>query len=199
MGEKKIVRALVSVSDKTGVAEFAARLAACGIEILSTGGTASLLKEKGIAVTSVDSYTGSPEIMHGRVKTLHPKIHGGILAIRDNPDHLADMEKNSINPIDLVAVNLYPFRETVAKPGVLIADAVENIDIGGPSMIRSTAKNHAFTTIVVDPADYAAIATEIEKNGSVSKEKRQQLAVKAFGHTASYDAAIHAYLEKVYS
>lgn len=198
MSDVKITRALVSVSDKSGVVDFVKKLVANGVEVLSTGGTAKLLKENGVEVTSVDSYTGHPEIMNGRVKTLHPKVHGGILAMRDNPSHVKDMEDNGIKQIDLVAVNLYPFRETIAKPDVTIEDAVENIDIGGPTMIRSTAKNHKYTAVVVDPSDYDKIADEISEKGGVSEGTRKKLALKAFTHTAEYDTAISKYLGEVY-
>ena len=194
----RIERALLSVSDKTGLDSFARAIADLGIEILSTGGTSKMLGEKGIPVTSVDAFTGHPEIMDGRVKTLHPKIHGGILAIRDNPLHQKHMQQNGIKPIDLVVVNLYPFRQTIARQGVAIEEAIENIDIGGPTMVRSAAKNHAWVAIVVDPADYASIAAELSATATVSFEMRKRLAVKAFRHTAEYDTAISAYLSKVY-
>jgi phosphoribosylaminoimidazolecarboxamide formyltransferase/IMP cyclohydrolase len=199
MGEIKITRALISVSDKSNIEKFARFLESKGIEILSTGGTAKLLKEKGIAVKSVDSHTGHPEIMDGRVKTLHPKIHGGILAVRDNESHIKDMEKNSIVPIDLTVVNLYPFKQTVSKPDCTLEDAIENIDIGGPAMVRSSAKNHKFVTIVVDPNDYETVMDEIEKFGGVSQKTRNALAVKAYAHTADYDTEISKYLAEKYS
>lgn len=189
-----IKRALISVSDKTGVEAIAGFLANQGTEILSTGGTYKILADAGILVKSVDSYTGHPEIMDGRVKTLHPKIHGGILALRDNQSHVKAMEDNGINAIDMVIVNLYPFRETIAKPDVTLSDAIENIDIGGPTMVRSSAKNHKFVTIIVDPSDYTVVMEEIKVHGGVSLETRERLAVKAFGHTASYDTAITEYL-----
>lgn len=194
----KIERALISVSNKDGVEKIAKFLADNGVEILSTGGTAKLLKEKGIAVTSVDSYTGHPEVMNGRVKSLHPKIHGGILALRDNENHLKDMKDNDIKPIDMVIVNLYPFEATIAKEGVTLEDAIENIDIGGPTMVRSSAKNHKFVSIVVDPSDYDTIIDELSDKGGMSLETRQKLAVKAFDHTAKYDTAITAYLTEQY-
>jgi phosphoribosylaminoimidazolecarboxamide formyltransferase/IMP cyclohydrolase len=199
MKQTTIERALISVSDKKGIVEFARRLAAWKIEIVSTGGTAKLLKTEGVNVVPVDSYTGHPEIMDGRVKTLHPRVHGGILAIRDNTLHQEQMRKNGIKPIDMVVVNLYPFVQTVARPGVSIAEAIENIDIGGPAMVRSAAKNHNFVTVIVDPADYPVITSEIEIKGEVSIETRRMLAVKAFAHTAAYDAAIAGYLSEVYS
>lgn len=198
MSTVKIKRALISVSDKSGVEEIASFLTQNGVEVLSTGGTARLLKEKDIPVTSVDSYTGHPEIMDGRVKTLHPKVHGGILAVRDNESHLKDMEANGISEIDMVIVNLYPFRETIAKPDVTLEDAIENIDIGGPTMVRSSAKNHKYVSIVVDPADYKTVMEDITAEGGVTLKTRQRLAAKAFAHTAEYDKAITAYLEKQY-
>ena len=191
---EKIKRALVSVSDKTGVAEFAKRLAGAGVEIVSTGGTAKELAAAGIKVTGVEEVTNSPEILGGRVKTLHPKIHGGILGIRDNTEHAKQMEENAIAPIDMVVVNLYPFEKTVAKPDVSLADAIENIDIGGPAMVRAAAKNHRFVTVVTDPADYGTVADEIERKGGVSDETRARLALKAFSLTAGYDSAISAFL-----
>ena len=198
MDAVKITRALISVSDKTGVEKFALFLQNKGVEIFSTGGTAKLLKEKGIAVKTVDLHTGHPEIMDGRVKTLHPKIHGGILAVRDNPRHKKDMENNDIVPIDLVAVNLYPFKQTVSKPDCTVEEAIENIDIGGPAMVRSAAKNHKFVTVIVNPDDYEAVADEIEKFGTVSQKTRNNLALKAFTHTAQYDTEISNYLAKQY-
>lgn len=193
-----IKRALISVSDKTGIIELGRELSAKGVEILSTGGTFRTLSDAGIPVRSIDSFTGHPEIMDGRVKTLHPKVHGGILAIRDNPLHRTHMEHNGISPIDLVVVNLYPFRQTIAKEDVTLEDAIENIDIGGPTMVRSSAKNHAWVTIVVDPSDYPVIISEFRTSGAISFETRKKMAVKAFRHTAEYDTAIHGYLSKVY-
>jgi phosphoribosylaminoimidazolecarboxamide formyltransferase/IMP cyclohydrolase len=189
-----IQRALISVSDKTGLVPFSRMIVAKGIEILSTGGTAKLLNSEDVAVRSVDSYTGFSEIMDGRVKTLHPRIHGGLLAVRDNPIHCEQMAANGILPIDLVVVNLYPFRETIARPGVTLEEAIENIDIGGPAMIRSAAKNHRFVGIVVDPADYDKVGAEIVSQGYLSSATRQRLAIKAFQHTARYDSAIAEYL-----
>jgi phosphoribosylaminoimidazolecarboxamide formyltransferase/IMP cyclohydrolase len=190
-----IKRALISVSDKTGVAEFARALAAKGVEVLSTGGTAKALRDAGITVTDVSEYTGFPEIMEGRVKTLHPKVHGGLLARRSSSEHMAQAAEHGITPIDLVAVNLYPFESTVAKPGCTYADAVENIDIGGPTMLRSAAKNHEDVTVVVDPADYDAVLAEMgEHDGAVSEATNRRLARKVFEHTAHYDAVIAAYL-----
>lgn len=186
-----ITRALISVSDKTGVVDFAKALADRGVDILSTGGTAKLLREEGIKCRDVSDYTGFPEMMDGRVKTLNPKVHGGILARRDNEGDLASMKEHGIERIDLVCVNLYPFREAVAKEGCTVEDAIENIDIGGPCMVRASAKNHKFVTIVVDPSDYALVLKEMaSSNGSVGDDIRRMLAVKAFAHTAAYDGAI---------
>src|SRR5690554_5464494 len=186
-------RALISVSDKTGIVDFARGLSEHGVELLSTGGTFRLLQESGIAVTEVSEHTGFPEIMDGRVKTLHPKIHGGILGRRGQDD--AVMAEHDIAPIDMVVVNLYPFAQTVAKPDCTLGDAIENIDIGGPTMVRACAKNHAHTTIVVDAGDYARVLGEIAaQDGAVSDATRFDLAVKAFEHTAGYDAAIADYL-----
>lgn len=191
----KIQRALISVSDKTGIVEFAGQLSAMGVTIISTGGTAKALEEAGIAVTSVDSVTGFPEMMNGRVKTLHPKIHGGLLGLRDNAHHAAAMKEHQIEPIDLVCVNLYPFEKTVAKPGCSVEEAIENIDIGGPSMVRSAAKNNRFVTIVTHPAQYGQVLEEMKaKTGSTGQELRTELARAAFSLTASYDAAIAKYL-----
>jgi len=184
-----IQQALISVSDKTGVADFARSLTERGVKILSTGGTAKLLRESGIACRDVSDYTGFPEMMDGRVKTLNPKVHGGILARRDNDGDLASMAEHDIEPIDLVCVNLYPFREAVAKDGCTISDAIENIDIGGPCMVRASAKNHKFVTIVVDPSDYAMLLDAMADD-TLDENKRRALAVKAFAHTAAYDGAI---------
>ncbi|MBN1307679.1 MAG: hypothetical protein JXA18_07175 [Chitinispirillaceae bacterium] len=194
----RIERALLSVSDKTGILDFARKLVDTGIEILSTGGTSKMLGGNSIPVLSVDAFTGHPEIMDGRVKTLHPKVHGGILALRDNPLHQEQMKKNSIKPIDLVAVNLYPFRQTIARIDVTIEEAIENIDIGGPAMVRSAAKNYAWVVIVVDPADYHSIIDELSVKNMISLETRKKLAVKAFRHTADYDTAISNYLSKAF-
>jgi phosphoribosylaminoimidazolecarboxamide formyltransferase/IMP cyclohydrolase len=186
-----IKRALLSVSDKTGLVDFARALHALGVELLSTGGTARAIREAGIPVVEVADYTGFPEMLDGRVKTLHPKIHGGILARRDLPEHVEAMQRHGIGGIDLVCVNLYPFAQTVAKPGCSIEEAIENIDIGGPAMVRSAAKNHAHVTIVTDPADYARVIGEMQAGGgSVSEATRFSLAIKAFEHTAAYDGAI---------
>ncbi|MEO7426247.1 MAG: bifunctional phosphoribosylaminoimidazolecarboxamide formyltransferase/IMP cyclohydrolase [Fibrobacteria bacterium] len=186
--------ALLSVSDKTGLLEFAQALTALEIRILSTGGTLKFLKDKGIPALAISEYTGSPEILDGRVKTLHPKIHGGLLGIRDNESHRQAMRENAIEAIDIVAVNLYPFRETVAKPDVALEDAIENIDIGGPAMLRSSAKNYRFVTVVCDPADYGQVAAELRREGDTSPATRQALALKVFRHTADYDSAIEEYL-----
>ena len=192
---RKIKRALISVSDKTGVAEFAVVLAGFGVEIISTGGTAKALRGAGLAVTDVSDVTGFPEMMDGRVKTLHPKIHGAFLALRDNTDHVASMNEHGIEPIDLVVVNLYPFEETVAKGDVTLDEAVENIDIGGPAMIRSASKNWRDVAVVTDASAYPEIVTELNQNdGSLSIETRQRLAAAAYTRTAGYDAAISSYL-----
>lgn len=189
---RPIRRALISVSDKTGIVEFAQALAERGVDILSTGGTARLLAEQGIAVTEVSDYTGFPEMMDGRVKTLHPKVHGGVLGRRGQDDEV--MAKHGINPIDMVVVNLYPFAETVAKDGCTLADAVENIDIGGPTMVRSAAKNHKDVTIVVNASDYDRVIAEMDANDkSLTLETRFDLAIAAFEHTAAYDGMIANY------
>jgi phosphoribosylaminoimidazolecarboxamide formyltransferase/IMP cyclohydrolase len=186
--------ALISVSDKTGVVELARALAALGVRILSTGGTAQLLQREGVAVTEVSAHTGFPEMLDGRVKTLHPKIHGGILARRDSAEHMAAIRDAGIAPIDLVAVNLYPFQATVADPQCRFEDAIENIDIGGPTLLRAAAKNHAGVTVLVDPADYARVLDELRAAGGVSDATRLALAKKVFAHTAAYDGAIANYL-----
>ncbi|MDX5333896.1 MAG: bifunctional phosphoribosylaminoimidazolecarboxamide formyltransferase/IMP cyclohydrolase [Gammaproteobacteria bacterium] len=193
-----VTRALISVSDKTGVVDFARHLHDSGIEILSTGGTAKLLAESGLPVVEVSEHTGFPEMMDGRVKTLHPRIHGGILGRRGVDD--AVMAEHDIVPIDLVVVNLYPFEATVARPDCSLEDAIENIDIGGPTMVRATAKNHAHVSIIVDPVDYARVEAEMKANdGCISRETRFDLAVKAFEHTARYDGAIANYLGRIRS
>jgi phosphoribosylaminoimidazolecarboxamide formyltransferase/IMP cyclohydrolase len=192
----KIQRALISVSDKTGLVPLAQILAKAGIEILSTGGTAKTLREAGLAVKDVSEHTGFPEMLDGRVKTLHPKVHGGLLFIRGNESHEAAVKTHGIAPIDLVVVNLYPFEQTVAKPNVSLHDAIENIDIGGPSMLRSAAKNHDSVTVVVDPFDYAEVAKQISGNGNTTLELRRKLAAKVFARTAAYDGAIAAHLQK---
>jgi len=190
----KIQRALLSVSDKTGLVDFARALAGAGVELLSTGGTAKALRDAGLAVIDVGDYTGFPEMLDGRVKTLHPKVHGGILGRRDLADHVATMQQHGIPNIDLVCVNLYPFVATVSKPHTL-DDAIENIDIGGPAMVRSSAKNYRFVAIVTDPADYPALVSEMQANGgALTDATRFGLAKKAFSHTAEYDGAISNYL-----
>ncbi len=194
---EKIRRALLSVSDKTGLLPLAKTLAASSIELISTGGTAKTLREAGLTVTDLSAYTGFPEMLDGRVKTLHPRVHGGLLFIRGNESHEAAALAQNILPIDLVVVNLYPFEQTVAKADVFLTESIENIDIGGPSMLRSAGKNHESVTVVVDPADYSAVAQQIQETGQTTLELRRRLAAKAFARTAAYDAAIAAYLEKI--
>ena len=195
---RKISRALISVSDKTGVFELASRLASLEVELLSTGGTAKLLREKGLKVRDVSDLTGFPEMLDGRVKTLHPKVHGGLLAIRSNPQHQAQVKEHGIEFIDMVVVNLYPFERTAMKPGVTLQDLIENIDIGGPSMLRSAAKNFEDVTVLVDTADYSEVLEELESTGgSISRETRARLARKAFATTAAYDSAISTTLQKM--
>ena len=190
-----ITRALLSVSDKTGLAEFAKELHDLGVELLSTGGTAKALREAGLPVIDVSEYTGAPELFDGRLKTLHPKVHGGLLQRRDNPEHVSQGKKHDIPLIDLVVVNLYPFEATIAKPNVSLAEAIENIDIGGPSMLRSAAKNHVSVTVIVNPEDYPRVIEEMKENkGDTTKGFREQLAVKVFLRTSQYDAAITNYL-----
>ncbi len=193
----KIRRALVSVSDKTGVVDFVRALAEMGVVIISTGGTARALKEGGIEVVGIEEVTGFPEMMDGRIKTLHPKVHGGILAIKDNEKHLSDMKAHGIESIDMVCVNLYPFEQTVAKPGCSLAEAIENIDIGGPTMIRSSAKNNAFVAVVTDPSQYEAVVAEMKAGeGGLCAQTRAKLALAAFKRTAEYDRAICDYLAR---
>lgn len=187
-------RALLSVSDKNGVLEFAKALEALGYELLSTGGTMKHLADNGVAVTAVDEVTGFPEIMEGRVKTLNPLIHGGLLAKQDDPSHQAEMKEHGIRPIDIVCVNLYPFKETISKPDVSNEEAIENIDIGGPAMLRASAKNHAYVTVIVDGADYDQVLAELKADGKTTLETRRQLAAKVFRHTAAYDALIAGFL-----
>ncbi len=194
----KIERALISVSDKTDLVPFAEVLSRAGVEIISTGGTAKVLREAGIAVQELSDYTGYPEMLDGRVKTLHPKVHGGLLFLRDNAGHTATATEHGIRPIDLVVVNLYPFEQTVAKPDVTLEDAIENIDIGGPSMLRSAAKNHQSVTVVVDPADYGRVADQVSENGETTLDLRRELAVKVYSRTAAYDGAIALHLANVY-
>jgi phosphoribosylaminoimidazolecarboxamide formyltransferase/IMP cyclohydrolase len=189
-------RALISVSDKTGIVEFAQALHEMGIELISTGGTEKSIKEAGIPVKNISEITHFPECLDGRVKTLHPVVHGGILAIRSNPDHMKQLEELSISTIDYVIINLYPFKETVLKPGVHFEEAVENIDIGGPTMLRSAAKNHADVVVVIDPSDYTRVITELKEHGEVPYETKFDLALKVFQHTAHYDAMIASYLVK---
>ncbi len=195
----KIQRALLSVSDKSGLVPLAQILAAAGVELISTGGTARTLREAGLTVKDISEHTGFPEMLDGRVKTLHPKVHGGLLFIRGDAKHEAAVREHGIQPIDLVVVNLYPFEQTVAKPGVALHDAIENIDIGGPSMLRSAAKNHDSVTVVVDPADYAEVADQIKVNGETSLELRRKLAATVFAPTAAYDAAIAAHLQREFA
>jgi phosphoribosylaminoimidazolecarboxamide formyltransferase/IMP cyclohydrolase len=191
----KVTRALISVSHKEGVLDFARELAGLGIEILSTGGTAKLLRDGGVKVKDVAEFTGFPEMLDGRVKTLHPKVHGGILGRRDNPEHMKQWKQHGIEPIDLVVVNLYPFEQTVAKPGCTLEDAIENIDIGGPAMLRSAAKNYTDVAVVVSSGDYGRVLDEIKKTGEVSAKTRFDLCRAVFLHTSRYDGAISAYLE----
>jgi phosphoribosylaminoimidazolecarboxamide formyltransferase / IMP cyclohydrolase len=191
-------RALLSVSDKTGLLPLARTLAAAGVELISTGGTAKALREAGLKVTDLSAYTGFPELLDGRVKTLHPKVHGGLLYVRGNPNHVAAARAHGIEPIDMVVVNLYPFEQTVARPEATLEDAIENIDIGGPSMLRSAAKNHESVTVVVDPADYETVARQIEASGHTTLELRRWLAAKVFARTAAYDGAIAAHLGRAF-
>ncbi|MBA2251664.1 MAG: bifunctional phosphoribosylaminoimidazolecarboxamide formyltransferase/IMP cyclohydrolase [Nitrospirales bacterium] len=191
-----VKRALISVSDKTGVVEMAKGLAALGAEILSTGGTAKALRDAGVAVTDVAAYTGSPEILDGRVKTLHPKIHGGLLGRRNLPKHVAEMQQQGIGPIDVVVVNLYPFEATISKANCPFEEAIENIDIGGPSMLRSAAKNHDDVLVIVDPTDYTRALDALKAGGEIPVSLRRELAMKVFQHTARYDSLIARYLEK---
>jgi len=188
-------RALLSVSDKTGIVEFAGALLRQGYEVVSTGGTYELLRQNGLAVNNISEVTDFPEVLDGRVKTLHPAVHGGLLARRGDPSHMKTLEEFDIAPIDVVAVNLYPFQQAIQKPGVTREEAIENIDIGGPTMVRAAAKNHESVTIVVDPSDYGAVIDELDQ-GAVSADTRSALAAKAFRHTAAYDALIASYLTK---
>ncbi|MDR5658596.1 bifunctional phosphoribosylaminoimidazolecarboxamide formyltransferase/IMP cyclohydrolase [Serpentinicella sp. ANB-PHB4] len=191
-----IKRALISVSDKTGIVDFAKKLSDLGVEILSTGGTAKLLRDSGIDAIDVSDVTGFPECLDGRVKTLHPVVHGGILAIRDNEAHMKTLKDLNIDTIDLVVINLYPFKETVLKPNVMLEEAIENIDIGGPTMLRSSAKNYKFVTVVTDPKDYTTVIDEIKDNGDTLYSTRYDLALKVFQHTSQYDTLIANYLGK---
>jgi phosphoribosylaminoimidazolecarboxamide formyltransferase/IMP cyclohydrolase len=194
----KITRALISVTDKSGIGELGKALAGFGAEILSTGGTARFLADSGVRIREVSDFTGFPEMLDGRVKTLHPKIHGGILGIRSLPDHVKAMEQHGIVPIDMVVVNLYAFEKTVARPGCTLEDAIENIDIGGPTLLRASAKNYPFVTVVTEPADYPLIIEEMNRTGgSVSAATNFKLAKKVFRLTHEYDGAIMRYLETI--
>jgi phosphoribosylaminoimidazolecarboxamide formyltransferase / IMP cyclohydrolase len=196
-GLVKIRRALISVSDKTGIVEFARELKRFGVEIISTGGTAKTLRDAGLEVRDVSDVTGFPEMMDGRIKTLHPKIHGALLGVRDNPEHQAAMDEHGIEPIDLVVINLYPFEETIARAGVTLEEAIEQIDIGGPAMIRSSAKNHESVAVVVSPDAYSSVLNELRlHNGSISSATRQTLALQAFRRTATYDAIVSVFLQR---
>jgi len=193
----KITRALISLTDKSGIEGFARDLADLGVELLSTGGTAKKIREAGIAVKDVSEFTGFPEMLDGRVKTLHPKVHGGILNQRDNAEHQRQCVEHDLKPIDLIAVNLYAFDKTVADPKCTLADAIENIDIGGPTMLRAAAKNFHDVTVIVDPADYPQIIKEIREQGNTTLKTRFRLAAKVFALTAKYDTAISAWLDQV--
>ena len=190
-------RALISVSDKSGIVDFAKELAALDVEIISTGGTKKLLEENNIPVMSVSDVTGFPEILEGRVKTLNPYIHGGLLAKPDDAGHAKQLEEHNITPIDIVCVNLYPFQQTIAKPDVTVEDAIENIDIGGPTMLRASAKNHEYVTVVVDAEDYEIVLAELKEHGKTTKATRRKLAAKVFRHTAAYDALIANYMTEL--
>ncbi len=195
---KKIERGIISVTDKAGVVDFAGSLSKFGVQILSTGGTARALRDGGISVMDISQYTGFPEMLDGRIKTLHPKVHGGLLGMRDNPEHVSMMKEHGIENIDLLVVNLYQFEKTVAKEGVTIEEAIENIDIGGPAMLRSSAKNFKDVTVIVDPLDYDPVLKEMEElGGATSLKTRFRLARKVFQLTHKYDGAISQYLEKV--
>jgi len=194
----QIQRALLSVCDKTGLLAFAQVLARAGVELVSTGGTARALRDGGLAVIELGEYTGFPEMLDGRVKTLHPKVHGGLLYLRGNAAHETAVKQHGIGPIDLVVVNLYPFEQTVARPDVPLQEAIENIDIGGPSMLRSAAKNHESVTVVTDPADYAEVAGQVAASGGTTLELRRKLAAKVYARTSAYDAAIAAHLARVF-
>ena len=191
-----IKRALISLSDKSGIIPFAKKLNNGGVAILSTGGTARLLRDNGIDATEVSDYTGFPEMMDGRVKTLHPKIHGALLGLRDNPEHIEAMQKHGIIPIDMVVINLYPFQQTISR-GCTLDEAIENIDIGGPAMLRSSAKNYKYVTVIIDPKDYDSVLSEMELNdGCVSEETNFRLAIKVFELTSQYDSMIATYLKE---
>ncbi len=194
----KIELALISVTDKNGIVPLAKAIHGFGVKILSTGGTAKAIRDGGVPVTEISDYTGFPEMMDGRVKTLHPKVHGGLLGLRDNPAHREMMEEYGIKPIDLVVVNLYQFEKTVAKEGVTLEEAIENIDIGGPAMLRSSAKNYRDVTVIMDPVDYGVVLEEMEQNGGeTTLETRFRLAKKVFRMTHEYDGAITRYLDSV--
>jgi len=193
-----IKRALISVSDKTGIVEFARELSSRGIEILSTGGTAKTLRDAGVPVIEVSDYTGFPEMLDGRLKTLHPKIHGGLLSRRSNPKDMEDIKKHGISTIDLVVVNLYPFEKTISKTNVTFEEAIENIDIGGPAMLRASSKNFMDVAVVVDPSDYSVVLQELKKSsGKISRKTKLTFAQKVFAHTARYDTLIANYLKAV--
>lgn len=194
---KKATRALISLTDKSGIEGFAKELEALGIDILSTGGTAKKLRDHGVKVTDVSEFTGFPEMLDGRVKTLHPKVHGGILAQRENKDHQEQMAKHGLQPIDIIAVNLYAFDKATADADCTLGDAIENIDIGGPTMLRAAAKNFHDVTVIVDPADYPQVLAEIKETGNTTLETRFKLCVKVFELTSKYDTAIAAWLGKV--
>ncbi len=194
---RKVERALISLTDKSGIDDFARALADLGVEILSTGGTAKKIRDCGIPVKDVSEFTGFPEMLDGRVKTLHPLVHGGILYQRSNPDHQQQCDRHGIKPIDIIAVNLYAFEKTVARPDCSLADAIENIDIGGPTMLRASAKNFHDVTVIVDPADYGQVLSEIRATGNTTLKTRFRLAVKVFQLTSTYDTTIARWLEKV--
>ncbi len=194
---KKVERALISLTDKSGIEDFARELNELGVEILSTGGTAKKMRDNGIKVTDVSEFTGFPEMLDGRVKTLHPLVHGGILNQRENEDHQKQCKEHGIKPIDIVAVNLYAFSSTVADPACTLADAIENIDIGGPTLLRASAKNFRDVTVIVDPADYPQVISEIKATGNTTLKTRFKLAVKVFQLTSSYDTTIADWLVKV--
>src|ERR1041385_4493092 len=194
----RIQRALVSVFDKTGLVPFAQALVAAQVELISTGGTARVLRDANLPVIELSAYTGFPEMLDGRVKTLHPKVHGGVLFIRGNPVHEAAVNQHGIGPIDLGVVNLYPFEHTAAKPNVTLEEAIENIDIGGPCLLRGAAKNHQYVTVVMDPNDYAEVAAQIKAKGNTTQAFRRKLAARVFARTSAYDAAIATHLIKVF-
>lgn len=194
---KKVERALISLTDKSGIEGFAKELTALGVEILSTGGTAKKMRDSGIAVTDVSEFTSFPEMLDGRVKTLHPLVHGGILNQRENADHQEQCARHNIKPIDIVAVNLYAFEKTIADPNCTLGDAIENIDIGGPTLLRASAKNFRDVTVIVDPADYEQVLLEIKKTGNTTLKTRFRLAVKVFELTSIYDTAIANWLNKI--